>query len=89
MYIYLLEPLLTPTQHRVTRAADMENHSGTGTWIGREVTSSYTRIEKKPNSRVVTVTIASDAAGTWDAGGTHFSPDSFGACFVLLFFGSN
>jgi hypothetical protein len=61
----------------------MENHSGSGNWIGREVTSSFTRIEKKANSRVVTVTIASDAAGTWDAGSTHFSPNSFGAYFVL------
>ncbi|KAJ6518508.1 hypothetical protein DFH09DRAFT_1194284 [Mycena vulgaris] len=64
-------------KHRVTRAAEMENHSGTGNWIDREVTSSYTRIEKKANSRVVTVTITSDAAGTWDAGSTHFSPNSF------------
>ncbi|KAJ7676934.1 hypothetical protein DFH06DRAFT_1466283 [Mycena polygramma] len=66
-----------PDNHRVTRAADMENHRGSGNWIGREVTSSFTRIEKKANSRVVTATIASDVVGTWDAGSTHFSPNAF------------
>ncbi|KAJ7142017.1 hypothetical protein C8R43DRAFT_1199900 [Mycena crocata] len=67
-----------PDNHRVTSAADMQNYSSTGNWVALEATSTYTTIEKKSNSRTVTVNMPSaDKVATWDAGSTNFNPSSF------------
>ncbi|KAJ7480583.1 hypothetical protein FB451DRAFT_1365067 [Mycena latifolia] len=64
--------------HRVTTAADMGNHTNTGSWITLKTAWCYTTIEKQAYSRTVTVTLASvDKVATWDAGSASFNPSSF------------
>ncbi|KAJ7453472.1 hypothetical protein FB451DRAFT_1408871 [Mycena latifolia] len=67
-----------PDNHRVATAADMENHTSTGSWVTLKTASCYTTIEKKANSRTITAILSSvDKVATWDAGSTSFSSSSF------------
>ncbi|KAJ7304821.1 hypothetical protein DFH08DRAFT_902858 [Mycena albidolilacea] len=68
----------SPDNHRVATAADMGNHTSTGSWVTLKSASCYTTIKKSSNSRTVTMTLTSvDKVATWDAGSTNFSPSSF------------
>ncbi|KAJ7453490.1 hypothetical protein FB451DRAFT_1373809 [Mycena latifolia] len=67
-----------PDNYRVATAADMENHTSTGSWVTLKTASCYTTIEKKVNSKTVTATLSSvDKVATWDTGSTSFSSSSF------------
>ncbi|KAJ7894239.1 hypothetical protein B0H14DRAFT_2683681 [Mycena olivaceomarginata] len=59
-------------------AADMGNHTSTGSWVTLKSASCYTTIKKSSNSRTVTMTLTSvDKVATWDVGSTNFIPSSF------------
>ncbi|KAF7370111.1 hypothetical protein MSAN_00641200 [Mycena sanguinolenta] len=65
-------------KHRVTTAAEMNGHAGTGTWVTLKTGHCYATIEKNSGSSTVTVTPSSiGKVATWNAGSTIFSPSSF------------